>query len=250
MSAIVGIDAEILYVSTETLAAVVLGAVVDSTILNAPGTGYAEDETITLTDGNNDCVITVNTIGGSGEIETFTVTTPGTGYVRATGALGAASIAGVNASFDILVSSSLVLPEWSSGSESWTLAVNNSAYSWTQISERNEFSISISVDTAEHKVFVTNISNAWVEKARLYMDWSGSLSGYYDDATDDIFTTMKNGKDVYMVFFDTKEATSKYWIGKCILTTVDHTTANEDFATLDVDFEGNGKLYRSEMPAV
>lgn len=139
------------------------------------------------------------------------------------------------------------LPVWDSGAETWTLTQSGGStdFDWVKISERNEFSLSISVDTAEHKVFVTNISNAWVEKARLYMDWSGSLSGYYDDGTDEIFETMKSGKEIYIVFYDTKENTAKYWFGKALLTTVDHTTANEDFATLDVDFEGTGQLYRS-----
>lgn len=148
------------------------------------------------------------------------------------------------------------LPRWNATTQVWDLTYPTN-YDWTLISERNEISINIAVDVAEHKVFVTNIDNAWVEKARLYMDWSGSLSGYYDDASDDVFTTMKAGLDIWLIFLDSKasdvtgtppQPPSKYWLGKALLTSVDHTIANEDFATLDVDFEGNGVLYRSAKP--
>lgn len=141
----------------------------------------------------------------------------------------------------------IVLPTWNSGTETWNLSPG--AFSWTRVPERNEFSINISVDVAEHKVFVTSLAEAWVEKARLYMDWSGSLSGYYDDADDTIFTTMKAGEEAWFVFFDSKRDTATFWLGKVLLTSVDHSTPNEDFATLDVDFEGTSKLYRSELPA-
>jgi hypothetical protein len=84
------------------------------------------------------------------------------------------------------------------------------------------------------------------------MDWSGSFSGFYDDADDSIFNTMKSGLAVWMIMFDSRfvEALgtpADYWFGKILLTSVDHTTGSEDFSTLDVDFEGAGKLYRSAV---
>jgi hypothetical protein len=115
---------------------------------------------------------------------------------------------------------------------------------WTEITERNEFSISINVDSAEHKVFVATMADAWVEKARTWMSWSGSLSGYYDDASDAIFDTVVAGNTIYLRFYDDRQVTTKYWQGQAILTSVEHGVNTDDFATLSVDFEGQGALDR------
>jgi len=142
----------------------------------------------------------------------------------------------------------LTLPTWDSGTKVWTLA--KEGYTWKLMSERNEISLTVNVDTAEHKVYVPNVEDAWVDKARLYMNWNGSISGYYDDANDAIFDDMKEGKLVYIYVVNTKEDTAKYWFGEAILTTVDTGIVNEDFTSLDVDFEGSGPLYRSEIPTL
>ncbi len=115
---------------------------------------------------------------------------------------------------------------------------------WTQLPERNEFSISINVDAAEHKVFVASLADAWVEKARTWMAWSGSLSGYYDDANDTIFDTVVEGEVVKLRFYDSQRDLTKYWEGFAILTSVEHGVNTDDFATLNVDFEGQGALDR------
>ncbi len=115
---------------------------------------------------------------------------------------------------------------------------------WTELSERNEFSISISVDSAEHRVFVPTLADAWVEKARTWMSWSGSLQGYYDTEDDTIFETVVTGEDIDIRLYDTRSDTSRYWYGKVLLTNVEKTTGTEDFVTLSVDFEGQGKLNR------
>ena len=114
----------------------------------------------------------------------------------------------------------------------------------TEISERNEFSISINVDAAEHKVFVATLADAWVTKARTWMSWSGSLAGYYDDASDTIFDTVVAGQTIYIRFYDDRNVATKYWQGQCILTSVEHSVNTDDFATLNVDFEGQGPLER------
>jgi len=116
--------------------------------------------------------------------------------------------------------------------------------SWVDIPERNEFSISISVDAAEHKTFVQSLADAWVNKARTWMSWSGSLSGYYDDADDTIFDTMVAGEPVYMRFYDSRIDLTKYWQGQAVLTSVEHSTNTDDYSTLNVDFEGQGPLTR------
>lgn len=115
---------------------------------------------------------------------------------------------------------------------------------WTELSERNEFSISISVDSAEHKVFVPTLADAWVEKARTWMSWSGSLQGYYDTANDTIFNTVIAGANIDIRLYDTRSDMTKYWYGKVLLTNVEKTTGTEEFVTLSVDFEGQGRLYR------
>ena len=148
------------------------------------------------------------------------------------------------------------LPKWSGTTTEWDLSYPAN-YGWTQFPERNEFSISISVDIAEHKVFVEEWADAWVDKARLYMDWSGSMSGYLDTSSDTIFETMKEGDDIWVVFSNSKLSDSptgasteiaQYWLGKVVLGSIDMSTPNEDYVTLDVDFAGNGILYRSEKP--
>jgi len=245
MAAIVGIDAEILYVSTTTLAGVTAGEIIDVEVASG-GTGYSVSDVLTVAGGSGG-TLTVDSVS-TGVITAVSVTTGGSGYSE-TKAATVTGGAGTGATFDLLTSESINLPTWNSGTETWTLSVNNSAYSWTQFTERNEVSINISVDVAEHKVFVTSLAEAWVEKARLYMDWSGSLAGYYDDASDAIFTTMKAGSDIWVLIYDSKRNTSKYWLGKCLLTSVDHSTPNEDFSTLETDFEGTGKLYRTQLPA-
>jgi len=146
------------------------------------------------------------------------------------------------------------LPKWNTTTLVWDTTYPSN-YDWEQFPERNEFSISISVDIAEHKVFVASPANAWVEKARLFMDWSGSMSGYLDTSTDTIFTNMKEGESLWVIFINSKLSDApdaveptRYWLGKIILGSIDMSTPVEDYVTLDVDFAGSGELYRSEEP--
>lgn len=124
------------------------------------------------------------------------------------------------------------------------IEISSDGITWTELPERNEFSININVDSAEHKVFVATLADAWIEKARTWMSWSGSLSGYLDDADDTIYDTVVAGETVYLRFYDSRRSPSKYWEGPAILTSVDHSTNTDDFSTLNVDFEGQGKLER------
>lgn len=122
--------------------------------------------------------------------------------------------------------------------------ISSNGTDWTAVAERNEFSISIRVDTAEHKIFVASLADAWSNKARTWMSWSGSLNGYYDDADDTIFDTVVAGEEVYLRFYDSRNASGKYWQGVAILTSVEHSTGTDDYATLSVEFEGQGALER------
>ena len=140
------------------------------------------------------------------------------------------------------------------GVDALVLMSEDNGTTWVPLPERNEFSINIKVDTAEHKVFVTSLAEAWSDKRRTWMSWSGSLQGYYDDADDTIFDKVVEGAEVLLRFYDSRyENLStadvianvfKYWQGKAILTSIDHGTGTEDFSTLNVDFEGIGKLNR------
>jgi predicted secreted protein len=116
---------------------------------------------------------------------------------------------------------------------------------WTALAERNEFTISVRVDVAEHKVFVASLADAWRNTARTWMAWSGSLSGYYDDADDTIFEKIVAGEVIYLRFYDTRSDTNKYWEGQVILTNMEHSTGTDDYSTLSVDFEGQGALDRT-----
>lgn len=115
---------------------------------------------------------------------------------------------------------------------------------WTDFTERNEFSITVNVDVAEHRVFVSTLADAWVGKARTWMDWNGSLTGYYDDTNDDIFEKVVAGNVIYLRFYDDRNVSTKYWQGQALLTSVEHATGTDDYATLNVDFEGLGALTR------
>jgi hypothetical protein len=140
------------------------------------------------------------------------------------------------------------------GVDALVLMSEDNGTTWIPLPERNEFSINIKVDTAEHKVFVTSLAEAWSDKRRTWMSWSGSLQGYYDDASDTIFDKVVEGAEVLLRFYDTRYENLtvedvianvfKYWQGKAILTSIDHGTGTEDFSTLNVDFEGIGKLNR------
>jgi len=172
-----------------------------------------------------------------------------------------AAIVGIDADILFVAESdctgeSVELPKWSTNDTEWSLTYPSN-YNWSLFPERNEFSISISVDIAEHKTFVEEWADAWVGKARLFMDWSGSMSGYLDTSSDTIFTNMKAGDDLWVIFINSKAndapnddaIPTQYWMGKVILGSIDMTTPTEDYVTLDVDFAGSGPLYRSEAPA-
>lgn len=121
----------------------------------------------------------------------------------------------------------------------------NGGSTWTPLGERNEFSISISVETAEHRVFVATLADAWSDKARTWMSWSGSLSGYYDTADDTIFNTVIAGSVIKIRFYDTRSDLTRYWSGDALLTSIEKTTGTDDFVSLSVDMEGNGALVRT-----
>ena len=145
------------------------------------------------------------------------------------------------------------------GIDALILISDDNGTTWTELPERNEFSISIKVDVAEHKVFVKSLADAWADKKRTWMSWSGSLSGYMDDADDTIFEKVIAGETVKIRFYDSREgkeqaailtdATMKFWEGTAVLTSVDHGTKPDDFSTLNVDFEGVGKLERKVYSA-
>ncbi len=134
------------------------------------------------------------------------------------------------------------------------ILISSDGSNWSTLPERNEFSINIKVDVAEHKIFVQSLAAAWADKKRTWMSWSGSIGGYMDDADDTIFNTVVAGNEVYFRFYDSRkgqtqaqvlaDASLKYWAGKAVLTSVDHSTGTSDYSTLSVNFEGIGALTR------
>jgi len=260
MAAIVGIDADILFVAEDTVNAVSKGGITAASI-NTAGSGYSVNDVLTesaVAGGDVRATFTVTSVGTSDEVTGISILTNGSGYTATMEDLATTVLptGGTGCTIDVDSINPLVLPLWSTNDTEWTLLVNDEEYSWAQFPERNEFSISISVDIAEHKVFVEEWADAWVGKARLFMDWSGSMSGYLDTSSDTIFTSMKAGDDLWVLFINSKNndaptddaQPAQYWLGKVILGSIDMTTPTEDYVTLDVDFSGNGKLYRSELP--
>lgn len=265
MTAIIGIDADILFVPVSTVADSTKGGIAALTV-NVGGSGYAVDDIVQITGGTPDVVARAKvTAVTTGEVDTLEIIdgSEGAGYTTGTG-LATTAETGTGddtLTVDITSINPLVLPKWSTDTNVWNTTINSGdggviEFDWEQFTERNEFSISISVDIAEHKVFVADPDNAWVGKARLFMDWSGSMSGYLDTASDTIFSQMKAGESLWVLFVNSKTndaqtddaQPSQYWLGKVILGSIDVSTPTEDYVTLDVDFEGSGQLYRSELP--
>jgi len=261
MAAIIGIDADILFVPESTVIAETKGGIATFEIgTGAGGTGYALNDVLTVTGGvdQDEAATFLVTELSVTAVSAITRIYAGSGYATTdlNMATTVAPAGGTGCTISALTVNPLVLPVWDITDHTWTVLVNDSEYSWTLFPERNEFSISISVDIAEHKVFVADPSSAWVGKARLYMDWSGSMSGYLDTTNDEIFNNMKQGQSLWTLFVNSKTndapvddaPPAQYWLGKIILGSVDMSTPNEDFVTLDVDFAGSGALYRSELP--
>lgn len=265
MTAIIGIDADVLFVDVSTVNDATKGGI-ETAVVNSGGSGYAVDDIVQVTGGTPDRVARLKiTAVSTGAVTDFEVIDgdEGAGYSTATAVATTVETGSGDDLFtiDITKVNPLVLPVWSTDTNVWATTINSGdgspdEYSWEQFTERNEFSISISVDIAEHKVFVADPNNAWVGKARLFMDWSGSMSGYLDTASDTIFNKMKAGQDLWVVFTNSKSnditaddtAPDQYWLGKVILGSVDISTPTEDYVTLDVDFEGSDELYRSQLP--
>lgn len=83
--------------SSPLAAAIVLTGEVETLAVATGGTGYSVGDVLTVTGGNADCTYTVATISGGGStgpVATVTETTPGTGYVTATGAATTVAPAG------------------------------------------------------------------------------------------------------------------------------------------------------------
>lgn len=142
------------------------------------------------------------------------------------------------------------------GVDAYIVYSTDGGATWAPFTERNEFSISIKVDVAEHKVFVANLASAWASKRRTWMSWSGSMQGYYDDANNTIFDRVVAGDLLRLRFYDTRydavidgdnlpTGVAKYWQGDAIMTSVEHTTNPDDYSTLNVDFEGSGALTKA-----
>ena len=73
---------------------------------------------------------------------------------------------------------------------------------WNPLPERNEFSLSVKADVAEHKVFVTSIANAWSNKLATWKSWSGSINGYYSDAENIAYQGLLAGKEILLRFYE------------------------------------------------
>jgi len=54
------------------------------------------------------------------------------------------------------------------GVDALVLMSEDNGTTWIPLPERNEFSINIKVDTAEHKVFVTSLAEAWSDSEGAY----------------------------------------------------------------------------------
>jgi hypothetical protein len=74
---------------------------VTAAVINNPGTGYTVGDDLTLTGGNNDAVLNVDTVSGGGVITGVSIVTPGTGYTSALGVGVTGGTGNDDATFDI-----------------------------------------------------------------------------------------------------------------------------------------------------
>lgn len=111
--------------------------------------------------------------------------------------------------------------------------------------QRNSWSLSVSRELREARVFQSGSASAsWVDNSGSFKSWSGSLGGYYDDASDLAVThTVNSVSRTTIHLYENRNTLSRYWYGWAWFEFSQDTPA-DDFVEVSVDFTGDGPLMR------
>jgi len=116
-----------------------------------------------------------------------------------------------------------------------------------EVPQRNEWSLNVSRELIEARVFQgSSASESWVDQAAGFKSWSGSMNGFYDDASEDIvdFTVgTDSGSRARLHLYEDRGTLTNYWYGLAWFE-MSQTTNTDGFVELNVDFTGDGVLRR------
>jgi len=117
----------------------------------------------------------------------------------------------------------------------------------TEVSERNSWSLDITRELREAKVFQSGAAgDSWVENAAGFKSWSGSFDGYYDNADEAIVgSSAESGAAVAITLYESRTGAGslKYWYGTAFLDMSESVSA-DGFIELNATMTGTGSLVR------
>lgn len=113
-----------------------------------------------------------------------------------------------------------------------------------QLSSANSWSITVNRELKEARVFQGTAANAsWVEQTGAFKSWSGSVNGYYDNASETQTDLVLGAGRALLVLYEDRNTLANYWYGYAWFE-MSQDTPVDDFVELNVDFTGDGQLTR------
>lgn len=113
----------------------------------------------------------------------------------------------------------------------------------TEVPQRNQWSLQTSRELQEARVFQAVGSGNWVENDTGFQSWSGSLNGYYDNASDVLTDAALGDASKQIVLYEDRATLTRYWYGTAWVE-MDQTTGVDAYTELNVSFTGTGALTR------
>lgn len=117
----------------------------------------------------------------------------------------------------------------------------------TEVPQRNEWSLNVSRELQEARVFqAAGAAASWVDQTAGFRSWSGSLNGYYDDASSvvtDNTVGANSGSRRSIHLYENRATLTNYWYGVAWFE-MSQTTGVDGFVELNIDFTGDGALFR------
>jgi hypothetical protein len=113
--------------------------------------------------------------------------------------------------------------------------------------QRSNWSIDVSRELREARVFSNVSGGSWVEQGSGFMSWSGSADGYYDDSSStSIFTAVLGATaEQPMLFYENRLGAGSlhYWYGTAWID-VSENASVDGFVELNMSITGSGALQR------
>ena len=115
----------------------------------------------------------------------------------------------------------------------------------TEVAERNSWSIDITRELREAKVFQDADAGAsWVENDSGFKSWSGSIDGYYDNATETIVgVTAGSTLATIVLLYEDRNLLTSYWYGVAFFD-MSESVSTDGYAELNSSMTGTGALLR------